>query len=219
MAFSMEKVEMKDAIIISGGCNNDSKKGDNGFFIIFKDELISVGEKMYWEIAPTKKRWLFNRTFGIRELMVILDDLKIKRRAATLKLSREHGAGLFHETTQLRAHSAHDRQQAKRCRDMMSTGQCGPTVEISLPAFGADSPAITMHMIADLSLKKNITIEINDVNLTWLCAACLHIRLQEHTNTVVWCEVKHSWNATRLEDTRMHVHAMPQFITYPYMHA
>lgn len=208
MAFSMEKVAVREAFHIKGGCSGaDNKlKDGKGHFIIYKDELHVVGDKTFWELAPSKNRYNINHMFGIREINVIIDDLKIKRRAATLKLSRENGSGLFAETTQLRAHSSHDRQQAKRCRDMMATGQCGPTIDIKLPAFGDDSPAVTMSMMADLSLKSNLSIELSAENLTWMCAACLSVRKMEHTNTVIWCGVKHAWNATRLQDACMLIH-------------
>jgi hypothetical protein len=189
------------------GADNLKLKDGKAPIIIYKDELVAVGDRTFWELAGTKHRYHFNYMFGMHEYNVIIDDLKIKRRSATLKLSRENGSGLFQETTQLRAHSSHDRLQAKRCRDMLAAGQCGPTVDIKLCPLGDDSPAVTMSMMADLSLKNNLVIELSPENMTWLCAACLSIRKMEHTNTVVWNEVKHAFIVTRLQDTHMLTHA------------
>ena len=200
MAFRSEPVKVKEVFMISGGCQSKTAE----IFCIAKDELLILNDKTYFEIAASGKyRYKFASLFGQRELQVVLDDLRIKRRAATLKLSKDAGGGIFEETTALRASSHHDRQQAKRCRDLMSVGQVGSEVVLKLPAMD-NSPAVSMTVVAELGLRAHMVVEMAEANLTWLAAACTHVRKIEHTNTVVWNEQHSKWIAARLEDSCMH---------------
>ena len=90
MAFRSEPVKVKEVFMISGGCQSKTAE----IFCIAKDELLILNDKTYFEIAASGKyRYKFASLFGQRELQVVLDDLRIKRRAATLKLSKDAGGG------------------------------------------------------------------------------------------------------------------------------
>ena len=170
------------------------QSGSHHPLVVPKEETILINGERYWELKPSgKSAHAISTTFGRRETQVVLDDLKCMRRAQTLKLTRQSGAGLFADTTQLRAWSHNDRVEAKRCKDMLSLEDPDQRlVTVRLPKVEA-SPAIEMIMVAELSLRANLVVQMTAANLTWIASASMHIRKSEHTNTVTWDETKHAW--------------------------
>jgi len=203
MAFRLTPVIVEEAYILTGGMQS----GSHHPLVVPKEETILINGERYWELKPSgKSAHAISTIFGRRETQVVLDDLKCMRRAQTLKLTRQSGAGLFADTTQLRAWSHNDRVEAKRCRDMLSLEDPSQRlVTVRLPKVEA-SPAIEMIMVAELSLRANLVVQMTAVNLTWIASASMHIRKSEHTNTVTWDETKHAWLGARLteEHTCMH---------------
>ena len=194
-------------IIIEGG----HLAKPRNYWIVSPDTLTTIEGKHFVKVNVTPKLSASFISFCGKDkskfLSIVLEDLKVIRREATLRLAQEvHQQGLGRlcdadddRLTAVASWSWSDRKRVRKAKDKKAVGSLAETVVLSLRAIGA-APATSMSVLPCLDLRNDIVFEISQPNLFWLVEATNHTASKIMGGSAEWNTAKRSWIACKTED-------------------